>query len=224
MKSKSTHKITIDPTTLGVTSLARETNDMVTYCSFGDGKRKTTGTQPTEPPTVPQTIQFGNGGHEASVKTLSSSLGMGTTSAYCNDDLNHRVMPKPMTAKSSTGTRSVMQIDMTMGFTEETMRKTIKEVVRDHLFRYVKFFDREQHGCFSTDEDSACGLILKYGDFIVTSETEARKWWNLVRQLVVQTLGNHRNNCIKALRKTFIGKNWQNACFSCRDCISDNPG
>jgi hypothetical protein len=137
---KSTHKISFDPTTLGVTSFSKETNDMVTYCSFGNGKGKA-----TEPPSVPQTTQFGSV-HEASVRTLSSSLGRGTTSAYCNDDLNDRVMPKPMTARTSTGMKSVMQIDMTMGFTEETMRKTIKEVVRDHLFWYVKFFDCEQHG------------------------------------------------------------------------------
>ena len=94
-------------------------------------------------------------------------------------------------------------VDMSMSITSTGMRAVIKECVKNKLFRCVKFFDREKHGFYSEQLNTACGLVIKFCHIAPTSQTQAFAWWREVRPLVIKTISDHRNNCIKSMRTMF---------------------
>lgn len=109
-------------------------------------------------------------------------------------------------------------VDMSMSITSTGMRAIIKECVKNKLFRCVKFFDREKHGFYSENLNTACGLVIKFCHIAPTSQTQAFAWWREVRPLVIKTISDHRNNCIKSMRTVFGRKYllvWINMVFSC---------
>ena len=109
-------------------------------------------------------------------------------------------------------------VDMSMSITSTGMRAIIKECVKNKLFRCVKFFDCEKHGFYSENLNTACGLVIKFCHIAPTSQTQALAWWREVRPLVIKTISDHRNNCIKSMRTVFGRKYllvWINMVFSC---------
>jgi hypothetical protein len=55
--------------------------------------------------------------------------------------------------------------------------------------------------------DSVCGMVRKYCD-VSAIETNLNLWYE-TRRKIKDTLGNHRNNCIKSMRLRFCGKLYQ---------------
>ena len=93
--------------------------------------------------------------------------------------------------------------DMSMtGITMINMRSIIKGCVKTNIFRKCKFYHRDVHGVFSTNPHSMCGQVMQYCNINASSTA----WWHDIRQLVVQTHTNHRNNCIKAMQQRFTCK------------------
>jgi hypothetical protein len=60
-------------------------------------------------------------------------------------------------------------IDMSMAISSDGMRGIIKECVKHKLFRCVKFFDREKHGFYSENLNTACRLVMKFCNIVPTS-------------------------------------------------------
>jgi hypothetical protein len=129
-----------------------------------------------------------------------------TDIAYTKPD---QVVSTPGAVNFNQNAATIVQdcvVDMTMDITSTGMRAIIKECVKNKLFRCVKFFDREKHGFYSENLNTACGLVMKFCNIAITSKTQALAWWREVRPLVIKTISDHRNNCIKSMRTNFLRK------------------
>jgi hypothetical protein len=79
----------------------------------------------------------------------------------------------------------------------------IKLVIKNKLFRMMKFCDRESDFLFNTNSDTVCGTILRHA--MMLKEPAAQQWWKETRPLVRKTFTDHRNNCIKCIRAKYKG-------------------
>ena len=113
--------------------------------------------------------------HIGSSRTLDNNA---TQSASCNLMFNSTI--------SEIGTTSV-----------------IKLVIKNKLFRMMKFCDRESDFLFNTNSDTVCGTILRHA--MMLKEPAAQQWWKETRPLVRKTFTDHRNNCIKCIRAKYKG-------------------
>ena len=104
--------------------------------------------------------------------------------------------------------------DMSQSFlSTRGVRYVVCDCDKRKIFPLVKFFDKEDHYQFSKQMDTVCGIVLHFAN--MTHNFEARDWWTRTRQLVHNTHTIHRNNCIKNMRKAFIGKSKHAALFAC---------
>ena len=102
---------------------------------------------------------------------------------------------------------SSIAIDMSITLTEKGKRSIIKDNVREKVFRYVKFYNRDRHGFYSNSPKSVCGMLFKFSHMAhLPAEQLQKHWINDVRKLVIRTISDHRNNCIKAMKHRFKGK------------------
>jgi len=85
---------------------------------------------------------------------------------------------------------------------EVIIAKAIKQV----MFRYFKFFDREQDYFFNTEKNTFCGLLLTKTNQTQRSVNEQSDWWLTNRRFIKTTHTNHRNNCIKMIQLKYKGK------------------
>ena len=93
--------------------------------------------------------------------------------------------------------------DMTLSVSTKQLQVLVTGIVKQQLFRRVKFFDDDLHGNYDNSPDSVCGMVQKYCN-VSAIETDVT-WWYQTRKNIKRTLGNHRNNCIKAMRLRFRG-------------------
>ena len=94
--------------------------------------------------------------------------------------------------------------DMTLSVSTRGLHLIVRNIVKEKLFRKLKFFDKRKHGSYSTKSNTVCGMLIKLGNI---SAVEADyKWWDTMRSTVMRTHTDHRNNCIKAMRLRFRGK------------------
>ena len=107
-------------------------------------------------------------------------------------------------------------IDMSLAISSDGMRGIIKECVKQKLFRCVKFFDREKHGFFSENLNTACGLVMKFCNIVSTSQQQALAWWREIRPVVIRTISDHRNNCITSMQTRYFRKYFRLCLILCR--------
>jgi preprotein translocase subunit SecA len=103
------------------------------------------------------------------------------------------------------GTQTMVSIneDMTLSVSTQGLHLIVRNIVKEKLFRKLKFFDKRKHGSYSTKTNTVCGMLIKLGNI---SAVEAdHKWWDTMRSTVMRTHTDHRNNCIKAMRLRFRG-------------------
>jgi hypothetical protein len=108
--------------------------------------------------------------------------------------------------QSSLGTHTMVSNneDMTLSVSTRGLHLIVRNIVKEKLFRKLKFFDKRKHGSYSTKSNTVCGMLIKLGNI---SAVEADyKWWDTMRSTVMRTHTDHRNNCIKAMRLRFRGK------------------
>jgi hypothetical protein len=91
-------------------------------------------------------------------------------------------------------------------------RLIVRDCVKRKIFPLVKFYDREDHHVFSRRMDTVCGIVLHFTH--MKQAYDAADWWHETRRLVHSTHTVHRNNCIKAIQKGFIGKLWSCSRYS----------
>jgi hypothetical protein len=102
-------------------------------------------------------------------------------------------------------------IDMSMAISSDGMRGIIKECVKPKLFLCVKFFDREKHGFYSENLNTAiCNIVP------TSQQQEALAWWREIRPVVIRTISDHRNNCIKSMRTRYFRKYFRVCLLLCR--------
>ena len=93
---------------------------------------------------------------------------------------------------------------MTFRVSTRGLQLIVRDLVKEKLFRRLKFFDKSKHGSYSTRTSTVCGMLIKYGN--ISSVAADHKWWDKMRSPVMRTHTDHRNNCIKAMRLRFRGK------------------
>ena len=104
--------------------------------------------------------------------------------------------------------------DMTLSVSTRGLQLIVRDLVKEKLFRRLKFFDKSKHGSYSTRTSTVCGMLIKYGN--ISSVAADHKWWDKMRSPVMRTHTDHRNNCIKAMRLRFRGKykwKWNVMCY-----------
>ena len=155
---------------------------------------------------VPAKITMPDVAASASLSTLSKQF----------DTLHHGIqltqsMVVHHTATPTAAVPSLPQYNLSMtAFTDSTLRSIVKTCIKDHIFRKCKFFNRFKHNAFDTNPKSMCGQIMKH-----CSLTADATWWYGIRTLVIKTLTDHRNNCIKRLNARFKGT-YLIVCVACR--------
>ena len=93
--------------------------------------------------------------------------------------------------------------DMTLSVSTRGLHLIVRNIVKEKLYRKLKFFDKRKHGSYSTKTNTVCGMLIKLGNI---SAVEAdHKWWDTMRSTVMRTHTDHRNNCINAMRLRFRG-------------------
>jgi hypothetical protein len=109
------------------------------------------------------------------------------------------------TTHGALGTQTMVSNheDMTLSVSTRGVHLIVCDIVKEKLFRKLKFFDKRKHGSYSTKTNTVCGMLIKLGNI---SAVEAdHKWWDTLRSTVMRTHTDHRNNCIKAMRLRFRG-------------------
>lgn len=94
--------------------------------------------------------------------------------------------------------------DMTLSVSTKGLHLIVKECIKKHLFRRLKFFDKRKHGSFSTSTKTVCGLVVKLCNLSSIEANHA--WWESTRPTILKIHTDHRNNCIKAICKQYKGK------------------
>ena len=87
---------------------------------------------------------------------------------------------------------------------------TLKQNIRACIFRYVKFWDRDEHGPFSEEPNTVCGIVLRLCHVLANKSAgvHAPTWWRDTKHFVIKTHTDQRNNCIKTMHIRFNGKCW----------------
>jgi hypothetical protein len=98
-------------------------------------------------------------------------------------------------------------LNMSMAVSPKGVKLILKENVRAHIFRNVKFWDRDEHGVFNEEPNSVCGIVLRLCNVLAyPHEIHAPTWWRETKQLVIKTHTDQRNNCIKTVHLRYNGK------------------
>ncbi len=95
-----------------------------------------------------------------------------------------------------------VSVDMTMSVSLQGQKLLVQDGIRSKVFKIVKFLQKGPHHGYSTDENTVCGVLLKYCH---VNETP-RRWWRNNLPNVVRCHTNHRNNCIKSMRLKYQSK------------------
>jgi hypothetical protein len=106
-------------------------------------------------------------------------------------------------AALSTHTMVSNNEDMTLSVSTRGLHLIVRNIVKEKVFRKLKFFDKRKHGSYSTKTNTVCGMLIKLGN--ISSVEADYKWWDAMRSTVMRTHTDHRNNCIKAMRLRFRG-------------------
>ena len=97
-------------------------------------------------------------------------------------------------------------LDMRMDVTPRGIKLILKDNIRAHIFRHVKFWDKDEHGLFSEDSNTVCGIVLNLCNVRSTQPPiHAPTWWRETKHLVIKTHTDQRNNCIKTVHLRFNG-------------------
>jgi len=95
---------------------------------------------------------------------------------------------------------------MRMDVTPRGIKLILKDNIRAHIFRHVKFWDKDEHGAFSEDSNTVCGIVLNLCNVRSTQPPiHAPTWWRETKHLVIKTHTDQRNNCIKTVHLRFNG-------------------
>jgi hypothetical protein len=133
--------------------------------------------------------------HEDASIQYTTSLPGNMPTASTNDNV-------PMTCNSNANVKRIHG-DMTMRVSAHGVRTLVREFVKEHLFRLVKFFNKDLHGDYELSRASVCGLVVHHCNIALEDADAA--WWATMRKNIVKTLTNHRNNVIKTVRSRFRG-------------------
>jgi len=82
--------------------------------------------------------------------------------------------------------------DMTLSVSIKGLHLIVKECIKKHLFRRLKFFDKRKHGSFSTSTKTVCGLVVKLCNLSSIEANHA--WWESTRPTILKIHTDHRNN------------------------------
>jgi hypothetical protein len=93
--------------------------------------------------------------------------------------------------------------DMTLSVPTRGLHLIVQNIVKGKLFCNLKFFDKRNHGSYSTKPNTVCGMLIKLGN--ISSVQADYKWWDTMCSTVMHTHANHRNNCVKAMWLCFQG-------------------
>jgi len=104
---------------------------------------------------------------------------------------------------------SISSLDMSMAVTPESVKLILKDNIRVHIFRHVKFWDKDEHGPFSEELNTVCGIVLRLCNVLVQPNVHVPTWWRETKHFVIKTHTDQRNNCIKTVHLRFNGT------FSC---------
>ena len=101
---------------------------------------------------------------------------------------------------------AMLSLNMSMAVSPKGVKLILKENVRAHIFRNVKFWDRDEHGVFNEEPNSVCGIVLRLCNVLAyPHEIHAPTWWRETKQLVIKTHTDQRNNCIKTVHLRYNG-------------------
>jgi hypothetical protein len=99
-------------------------------------------------------------------------------------------------------------LDMSLAMSPDAVKMTLKQNIRACIFRYVKFWDRDEHGPFSEEPNTVCGIVLRLCHVLANKSAgvHAPTWWRDTKHFVIKTHTDQRNNCIKTMHIRFNGK------------------
>jgi hypothetical protein len=142
-----------------------------------------------------------DGGHKGNMKSEYEDDNDIDYSASGPPNIDTMITPVPCTSTGNHLTR--IHGDMTMRVSAHGVRTLVREFVKEHLFRLVKFFNKDMHGHYDLSRASVCGLVIHHCNVEIQDANAA--WWATMRKTIVTTLTNHRNNVIKTVRAKYRG-------------------
>lgn len=159
-------------------------------------------------------LQIGQQQHVVSpTNAFPAACHPGSTAEYPNQSYYH---PPPsgsttlsLTAgnpsyNGATDLKAAKSINMTMQTSDESWRGHSRTFVKRTLFKSVKFWDTRSHGGFSLDPRTVCGMMAAQFNF--GPQVDQNQWWLTCIPWIMRMLTDHRNNCIKAMRKKYKGE------------------
>ena len=194
--------VDIDPTTL-LATLTPPTDGSTTdpvVVSSNRASWATTGRNGSLRTSPLSEIQSQSGAHPT---TPTSAFGVPNTiqvsaNVVTNTDKQHQ---RPMHAVEVAA-----GLNMSMSVSPKGVKLILKENVRAHIFRNVKFWDRDEHGVFSEEPNTVCGIVLRLCNVLAyNQEIHAPTWWRETKPLVIKTHTDQRNNCIKTVHMRYNG-------------------
>ena len=90
-----------------------------------------------------------------------------------------------------------------LGMGTQSLRVVLRSVVNTTLFRFLKFYDADVHGGYSTDAGSVCHLLVQECN---VKSSDSQEWWHSIKGNLSRLITDHRNNVIKCIRKYYGGE------------------
>jgi hypothetical protein len=206
-------RVSIDPTTL-ITGIpgqgGKATNSnvvLVTNAQAGRGGQTTvTGESPLSHDHVQHSSSFSQEQPDTPLSTsVSSKLFQplpNTIQVRASFGAPDNATPR---RKAIHRVGSISSLDMSMAVTPDSVKLILKDNIRAHIFRHVKFWDRDEHGPFSEEPNTVCGIVLRLCNVLTKPNIHAPTWWRETKQFVIKTHTDQRNNCIKTVHLRFNG-------------------
>ena len=103
--------------------------------------------------------------------------------------------------------QSSFKNDFTMNQSDNGKRQVIRMIVRDQLFRRMKFANKHELQ-YSRDSGTICNFVMTrlnatYDDHTLQEQIE---FWNEYKSVVMAKLTQQRNNCIQSINNVTKGK------------------
>ena len=197
-------RVSIDPTTL-ITGIPGQSGQATTSNVVVTNAKTVTGESPLSHDHVQHSSSFSQ---EQPDTPLSTSVASKLFQPLPNTIQVRASFGAPDTAtprKAIHRVGSISSLDMSMAVTPDSVKLILKDNIRAHIFRHVKFWDRDEHGPFSEEPNTVYGIVLRLCNVLTKPNIHAPTWWRETKQFVIKTHTDQRNNCIKTVHLRFNG-------------------
>lgn len=156
--------------------------------------------QKVDPPKQKATI-----GGTATYRTPEEEMAKARNVTDAKSDKKGRIVPTPQRIFDNHASTPAVHIKITND--KDSVQQLVRSFVKKVLFKKVKFWDKDTYGMYSVQPKTVCSLFFQENSFpkAMSHDTRAGHWYSYL-PLVGTLHTDHRNNCIKAMKKSYQSK------------------